>query len=178
MISDLSQVKLFVLDVDGVLTDGGLYMGAQGELAKRFDAKDGMGLSLLLRHGIKVAFLTGRGQGIVQRRAQELRIPYCFEGVKDKRRQLLQLAESLRLSADEIAYMGDDLNDLPAFAAAGHRFAPADGVAEVRQLADYVTQSRAGHGAVREVAEVLLKSRGLWDDIVREYLVEGQGDRQ
>lgn len=178
MAQDFSNLKLMIFDVDGVLTDGGLYMGAQGELAKRFDAKDGMGISLLLRHGIKVALLTGRGQGIVQRRAQELQIPYCFEGVKDKRWQLLQLVENLRLSADEVAYMGDDLNDLPAFSVVGFRFAPGDAVAELRSRADYVTEAAAGHGAVREVAELVLRSRDLWSDIVEDYSKQGQDDRQ
>ena len=124
----LQGICLLALDVDGVLTDGSINMGAQGELFKSFYAQDGLGISVALRSGLQIAIITGRKSEIIHRRAQELGIQMVQEGVKDKYLALEQLQNQLGLSRGQVAYMGDDLNDLPAFRAAGVTFAPADAV--------------------------------------------------
>lgn len=178
MENKLKQIRLLALDVDGVLTDGTLYIAAGGELCKGFNAKDGLGISCAVRHGIEVAIVTGRKSEIIHRRAEELGIKYLYEGIKDKYAAVEKLRSDLKLSRQEIAYMGDDLNDLPAFKAAGVSFAPADAAAEVVQAADFVTGACGGKGAVREVTEMLLKASGVWQEAVASYHKCGQGDRQ
>lgn len=174
----LASIKLLALDVDGVLTDASINISDQGELFKVFNAKDGMGISCALRSGVQIAIVTGRRSQIIHNRAQELGISLLREGVKDKYGELKLLADKLGLSKHQIAYMGDDLNDLPAFRAAGTAFAPADAVGEVKAAADFVTSADGGHGAVREAIERILRAQGIWEGIVASYLQSGQGDRQ
>ncbi len=174
----LRAIKLLALDVDGVLTDGSLCIGAEGETYKVFNAKDGMGISCALRCGLKVALITGRSSMIVKRRAEELGITILLQNVKDKNVALKTLSEKLRLMRCEIAYMGDDLNDLPAFACAGTTFAPADAAAEIKAAADTVTVATGGRGAVREVIESILKAQSQWQRLVAEYSACGCGDKQ
>ncbi|MBQ0066699.1 MAG: HAD-IIIA family hydrolase [Phascolarctobacterium sp.] len=175
---NFDKIKLLVLDADGVLTDGKLYIGANGEIAKCFSVLDGMGISLALRNGIDVAIITGRSGDIVKYRANELGIKHCYIGIKDKKEQLQKLMNTLNVGQDEVAYMGDDLNDLPSFAIAGLKMAVKNAVAEVLQNADYVTANNGGCGAVREVVEKILIAQKKWDKIVTEYLQQGQGDKQ
>lgn len=174
----LSAVKLLALDVDGVLTDGSINISNEGELFKAFNAKDGMGISCALRSGVQIAIVTGRKSKIIHNRAQELGIELLREGVKDKFAEMQRLCQELGLSKQQVAYMGDDLNDLPAFRAAGTAFAPDDAVGEVKAAADFVTAAAGGHGAVREAVERILRAQGVWEDIVTSYLCCGQGDRQ
>lgn len=174
----LAAIKLLALDVDGVLTDGSINISSNGELFKAFNAKDGMGISCALRSGIQIAIVTGRKSQIIHNRAQELGITLLREGVKDKFGELQSLSEELDLSPRQVAYMGDDLNDLPAFRAAGTAFAPADAVGEVKAAADFVTTVGGGHGAVREAIERILRAQGVWETIVASYFQSGQGDRQ
>lgn len=174
----LSAVKLLALDVDGVLTDGTIYIGTQGELCKGFNAKDGMGISCALRNGLKVAIITGRTSEIIRQRAQELGIAQVLEGVRDKHSALQQLAAELGLQQEEVAYVGDDLNDLPAFSAAGAAFAPADAADEVCDAADIILAHAGGRGAVREAIEMILQAQDKWQAIVAAYLACGQGDKQ
>lgn len=174
----ISKVKLLALDVDGVLTNGTINMGVDGELFKAFNAKDGLGVSCALRNGLKIAIITGRKSPIIHNRAQELGIKLLSEGVKDKYSELLRISKELNLSIEQVAYMGDDLNDLAGFRAAGVKFAPADAVEEVCAAADYITSKNGGHGAVREVIEKILSSQGLWQGIVTAYSSCGQGDKQ
>ena len=178
MQSSLKKIKLLALDVDGVLTDGSLYIGGEGEICKSFNAKDGLGISCALRNGVQVAIITGRRSAIIHRRAEELGITLLREGVNDKYAELQQLAQELEMERNAIAYMGDDLNDLPAFQAAGVAFAPADAVPEVAAAADFVMQRRGGAGAVREAIEMLLRAQDKWEQVVAAYLECGQGDRQ
>lgn len=173
-----SKIKMLVLDVDGVLTDGGIIIGNDGELAKRFNAQDGLGISSSIRHGMKVAIITGRQSSIVRHRAAELGITEVREKIRDKKRELFMLANSNGLMLEEIAYMGDDLNDMAPLRLAGLALAPANAVTEIREAADYVTSASGGHGAVREALEFIMKARGLWDEIVAEYSAAGQGDAQ
>lgn len=174
----LAGIKLLALDVDGVLTDGSINMGNEGELFKAFNAKDGMGVSIALRNGLQIAIITGRKSAIIHNRAKELGIALLSEGVKDKYAELQALQQKLKLKQAETAYMGDDLNDLPAFLAAGLAFAPADAVAEVRTAADVVTAEAGGHGAVRSAIEGILKAQGIWEKVVGSYQLSGQGDKQ
>ena len=174
----LQGICLLALDVDGVLTDGSINMGAQGELFKSFYAQDGLGISVALRSGLQIAIITGRKSEIIHRRAQELGIQMVQEGVKDKYLALEQLQNQLGLSRGQVAYMGDDLNDLPAFRAAGVTFAPADAVEEVREAASFVTDAAGGRGAVREAIAMILRAQNKWQQIVNAYLNAGQGDKQ
>lgn len=172
------RIKLLALDVDGVLTDGGLYIGEQGEVFKRFNAQDGMGISCALRSNLIIALITGRQSEIVSRRAAELGITEIYQGVKDKKGMLRMLAEKYALNLTEVAYMGDDLNDLPVFSIAGLACAPANAVSEVKSSAHFVSSKCGGDGAVREVIEAILKARGLWAQLVADYANDGQGDCQ
>ncbi len=174
----LRQIRLLVLDVDGVLTDGSINIGADGEIFKSFNAKDGLGISCALRSGLQIALLTGRRSAIIHRRAEELGITLICEGAKDKYAALTMLYKSLGLTREQTAYMGDDLNDLPAFIAAGIAFAPLDAAAEVCSAADYVAEALGGGGAVREVVEMILQAQEKWQEIVMAYMQAGQGDKQ
>ena len=174
----LSKIKLLALDVDGVLTDGAINMGENGELFKAFNAKDGLGISCALRNGLAIAIITGRKSPIIHNRASELGIKLLSEGVKDKYTELVRLQKELNLDRENVAYMGDDLNDLAAFRAAEIKLAPNDAVDEVKSAADYIASKNGGQGAVREVIVKILSSQGLWQGIVSAYACCGQGDKQ
>ena len=174
----LQKIKLLALDVDGVLTDGSIYISPAGEVFKGFNAKDGMGISCALRSGLQIAVITGRQSPIVERRCEELGITLLQQGVKDKRLALQQMAQKLGLVREEIAYMGDDLNDIPAFKASGLNLVPADAAIEVMAVADIITKASGGRGAVREAITMILAAQDNWNVIVNSYLNAGQGDKQ
>ena len=176
--ASLQKIKLLALDVDGVLTDGTIYISPAGEVFKGFNAKDGMGISCALRSGLQIAVITGRQSPIVQRRCEELGITLLQQGVKDKRLALQQMAQELGLVREEIAYMGDDLNDIPAFKASGLNLVPADAAMEVLAVADIITKASGGRGAVREAITMILAAQDNWNVIVNSYLNAGQGDKQ
>lgn len=178
LLLELQQIRLLAMDVDGVLTDGSLNIGAEGELFKAFNAKDGMGISLAMRNGLEIALITGRRSEIIHRRAEELGITLLYEDVKDKALQLKQIAAERGISLDEIAYMGDDLNDLPAMVQAGISFAPADAAKDVLKAVNAVASCNGGRGAVREIIELILEAQGKWENIVKAYMSHGQGDKQ
>lgn len=178
LLLELQQIRLLAMDVDGVLTDGSLNIGAEGELFKAFNAKDGMGISLAMRNGLEIALITGRRSEIIHRRAEELGITLLYECVKDKALQLKQIAAERGISLDEIAYMGDDLNDLPAMVQAGISFAPADAAKDVLKAVNAVASCNGGRGAVREIIELILEAQGKWENIVKAYMSHGQGDKQ
>ena len=176
--ASLQKIKLLALDVDGVLTDGTIYISPAGEVFKGFNAKDGMGISCALRNNLQIAVITGRQSPIVERRCEELGIKLFMQGVKDKRLALQKMAQELGLAREEIAYMGDDLNDIPAFKASGLNFVPADGSIEVLAVADIITKAKGGRGAVREAITMILAAQDNWEQIVNSYLTAGQGDKQ
>ena len=176
--ASLQKIKLLALDVDGVLTDGSIYISPAGEVFKGFNAKDGMGISCALRSGLQIAVITGRQSPIVERRCEELGITLLQQGVKDKRLALQQMAQELGLVREEIAYMGDDLNDIPAFKASGLNLVPADAAMEVLAVADIITKASGGRGAVREAITMILAAQDKWNVIVNSYLNAGQGDKQ
>ena len=176
--ASLQKIKLLALDVDGVLTDGTIYISPAGEVFKGFNAKDGMGISCALRNNLQIAVITGRQSPIVERRCEELGIKLFMQGVKDKRLALQKMAQELGLTREDIAYMGDDLNDIPAFKASGLNFVPADGSIEVLAVADIITKAKGGRGAVREAITMILAAQDNWEQIVNSYLTAGQGDKQ
>jgi 3-deoxy-D-manno-octulosonate 8-phosphate phosphatase (KDO 8-P phosphatase) len=154
----LSRVRALVLDVDGVLTDGGMYYAAAGQELKRFDSKDGMGLRLLQEAGIAVAWVTAEKNEIVLRRAEKLKVRDVYVGVEDKLEAFEAFLSARGIAPGEAAYMGDDLNDLGPLGAAGLPIAPADAVPAVRKAAAWVTARAGGHGAVREVCDAILSA--------------------
>lgn len=163
------RVRLLILDVDGVLTDGGIYVGPEGELFKPFNVRDGLGLTLWHRAGGRSAIITGRASRQVELRAHTLHITEVFQGKPDKRTAYGELKAKLGVSDAEVAYVGDDLIDLAIMLQAGFPAAPADAAAEAKGAACYVARSAGGHGAVRDVIEYLLKAQGKWDALVAPY---------
>lgn len=164
-----ARVRLLVLDVDGVLTDGRIYYGNDGEELKAFNIKDGLGIKLLQRAGIRVAIITGRQSEIVARRARELGIADVIQGREDKLEALRGLCRQQDLQVEACAYMGDDLPDLGAIHACGLGMTVADASHTVRQAADWLSTLDGGAGAVREACEFILSARGEWTDIEAEY---------
>lgn len=155
------MIRLLVLDVDGVLTDRGLYYGPAGEALKRFDVRDGLGIRLLQKAGVTVAIISGRGSEALAARARDLDIAELHMAVGDKGEVLARLATRLGLGRAEMAAMGDDLPDLPLFAGVGLRIAPADAEPEILAAADHVTARPGGHGAVRDAAHHILAVNGV-----------------
>jgi 3-deoxy-D-manno-octulosonate 8-phosphate phosphatase (KDO 8-P phosphatase) len=164
----LAAVELLVLDVDGVLTDGGLLMTPAGEVLRRYDVRDGLGLRLLAGAGLRLAFLSGAAGGAIEARARQLGIDHCLTAIRDKRAALAALQTTLGVTAAATAVVGDDLNDLAMRPLAGLLVAPADAVAPLRRQADLVLRRRGGHGAVRELAERILQARGVWQALARD----------
>lgn len=171
--SDFSQqarnIRLLALDVDGVLTDGRIYYGNEGEELKSFSIKDGLGIKLLQKGGVEVVIITGRSSQIVARRATELGIGEVMQGREDKLVALQEICSTRSLRLDECAYMGDDLPDLAAVTAAGLGMAPADAAAQLTAAADWVSDFGGGAGAVRQAAEQLLDWRGTLHTILAEF---------
>ena len=158
----LRQLRLLVLDVDGVLTDGGLWTTESGEVIKRFDVRDGLGLRLLREAGVEVAWLSGGKSGATEQRARYLGIARVLTGVGDKPAALSTLQAELGVSREESAFVGDDLNDLAVKPAIGLLVCTADAAAPLRRQADWVLDRNGGDGAVRRLAEEILKARGDW----------------
>ena len=155
------MIKLLVMDVDGTLTDGCIYVGAQGELMKAFDVRDGYAIAHILpEYGIVPVIITGRSSEIVSNRAKELGIAELHQGVSDKLKMLREIAAKYDVSAEEIAYIGDDLNDLPCIRYCGVTACPADAVSLVLEQVDYVCKHNGGRGAVREYIEWLVHAIG------------------
>jgi 3-deoxy-D-manno-octulosonate 8-phosphate phosphatase (KDO 8-P phosphatase) len=166
-----TEVKMLLLDVDGVLTDGAIsYTGAELE-TKTFNVKDGLGIRMLINSGIHVAIVTGRTSAALLRRSQELGIALVYEGVGDKAGLLDEILTATGLaSSGEVAFIGDDLPDIPLLKKVGLPIAVADAHPEVRRAARIVTSAGGGRGAVREVCELILKARGLWHRATAAYL--------
>ena len=156
--SRLSQVKLLALDVDGVLTDGGLYYSDSGEQFKKFNVKDGQGIKLVIRAGIEVAIITASTSMAVNHRAQNLGISHVFIGVENKLSVLENLCHQLNINLEQVAYIGDDINDIPVLKAVGCPITVADAMADNKSSAMYVTELAGGQGAVREICNYLLNN--------------------
>jgi len=153
------RVRLAIFDVDGVLTDGTIFIGPTGEAFKAFSILDGHGLKMLREAGIMTAILSGRSHRAVDRRAKELSIDHVIQGKSDKLPEFDKLIKRLKLAAKDCAYMGDDLPDLPVMRRCGLAVAPANAVKAVKDAAHHVTHARGGNGAVREMCELILRHR-------------------
>ena len=165
----LKTVRLLALDVDGTLTDGGVYYDDAGGETKRFHIHDGLGIVLAQMAGLKIVWITGRTSSIVQKRAGELKVPLVMQGVRDKGAALGEAAQSLDVPLAQCAFMGDDLNDLPGFATAAVCFAPANASPDILARADFVAGRNGGSGAVREVVDLILRARGDYEETVAVY---------
>ncbi len=155
----LKRIRALVLDVDGVLTDGGMYYGPGGEGLKRFNVKDGMGLGLVIEAGIAVALISGENSEILRRRAEKLKIADVFVGVEDKLKTMEGFLAAREIPLADAAYVGDDLNDLSPMSKVGLPIAVADAVPQIRKAAKWITSRRGGDGAVREVCDALVDAR-------------------
>lgn len=169
-------LRFLLFDVDGVLTDGRLHVSPDGELFKSFHVRDGLAIKLAQAGGLEVGILSARSSEIVERRAAEIGIAEIVQGASDKGTALRALLARKQLDAAEVAFMGDDLQDLGALGAAGFSAAPADATSEVRAVVDYVTAANGGQGAVRELVERLLVARGSWPAIVARLAAGGLPD--
>jgi len=153
------RVRLLCVDVDGVLTDAGMYYGPDGEVLKKFNTRDGLGLTRVRQVGVAVAIISGEDSAIVHARAAKLKIDNVFSGVSDKLEVVQSLCTRSQYALDEVAYIGDDLNDLAAMECVGLACAVADAAEPVKSAAHYVTQRRGGDGAVRELCELIVAAK-------------------
>ena len=169
------RVRLLVLDVDGVLTDGRMVISERGDELKFFHTHDGMGVNLARRCGIKVALVTGEKSPIAQTRGAKLGVEEVVLGARRKGEVIVELTQKHGVSLQDTAFMGDDILDLPAMERVGLAIAPANAVAEVRAMAHVVTRARGGEGAVRECVETILRAQGRWRDAVRAFVREHGG---
>jgi 3-deoxy-D-manno-octulosonate 8-phosphate phosphatase (KDO 8-P phosphatase) len=169
MQNKLAGIKLLLLDVDGILTDGRIIYDNQGNELKAFDVKDGHGLKMLQRADIQVGIITGRTSEVVTRRARELGVEILYQGALQKIEPYRKILKDHDLKDDQVAYMGDDIVDLPILRRVGFSVTVADAVPDVIPLVDYVTLRSGGRGAVREVCDMILKACGRWDDLTTRY---------
>lgn len=156
----LRQIRLVATDVDGVLTDAGMYYSESGDEWKKFNTRDGMGIKLLQRAGLITAIVTQERTRLVARRAEKLAIPELHQGVMDKLPLIREMAARHGFSLSQVAYIGDDVNDLESLKAVGFSASPADGMPEIRRRVDYVCRKKGGEGAVRELADMILEAQG------------------
>ncbi|HJS24485.1 MAG TPA: HAD hydrolase family protein [Pyrinomonadaceae bacterium] len=175
MTSDLSsevqqraaRIKLLLMDCDGVLTDGRIWLFENGEEQKGFHTRDGLGIDLWHRAGLSSGIISGRESSAVERRARALGMTYIWQGRADKEQVFAETLSKARVTNEEVAYIGDDLNDIPLMLRSGLGVAVADASLETRLQAHYVTNLAGGYGAVREVIELILKAQGRWADLIR-----------
>lgn len=165
-----AKIRLLILDVDGVLTDGKIIVDDKGDEIKNFDVQDGQGLKFLLKAGLEVAIISGRESRAVDCRAKGLGITEIFQGIEDKKSALNRLIQDKGLKIDEVCCIGDDIPDIPMFSQAGFSIAVSNAVPEVLKAADFITKSKGGDGAVREVCELILKTQGKWVDIISNFV--------
>ncbi len=175
---DLGRIELLVLDVDGVLTDGTVVLHSDGSESKAFSLLDGHGIKMWKRAGLEVALLSGRPSPATRHRAAQLQIEHVLEGCHPKLPALKDLIRQLGLTASRVAYVGDDLLDIPPLRYVGFGAAVANAVDELKDYADWVTTRPGGHGAVREVIEHLLKGGGRWEALMERYLTDPESSVQ
>jgi len=167
----IKKIKLLILDVDGVMTDGRIVFDSNGVETKFFNVKDGHGIKMLQRSGIEVGIISGRESQVVANRAVELGIVHVFQKSLDKLVPYRQMLETTGLTDEQVAFVGDDVIDLPILRRVGFAAAVADAVAEVFPHVHFVTKNRGGWGAVREVCDLILKTQGTWEGITARYYV-------
>lgn len=169
MIAKARKIKLIVLDVDGTMTDGTIFLNNDGIETKAFNVKDGFSIVNGIKEGLKFGIITGRKSALVDKRAEELGIEYVFQGIGNKVEKLDELLKDLNLTYEEVAYMGDDVNDLSVIKVAGLSAAPCDAVEEVLSKTHIVTKAMGGKGAVREFVEFIMKAQNKWENVVKRY---------
>lgn len=165
----LAKIKLLLLDVDGVLTDGRIIYDNQGNEIKSFDVKDGHGLKLIQRAGIRVGIITGRSSHVVANRAKELGIDILYQGALSKLEPYRQILADLQIEDAQVAYVGDDVVDLPILRRVGFSATVADAVPDLLPLVDYVCHRPGGRGAVREICDLLVRASGRWEELTNRY---------
>ena len=165
-----ARIKLFLMDCDGVLTDARIWVLENGEDQKSFSTRDGLGLELLHRAGIRSGVISGRVSSALTRRAEKLGMSYVRQGCEDKKQAFAEIVADAGLANADVAFAGDDLNDIPLMRQSGLAIAVADAALETRQHAHYITEAPGGHGAVREAIELILKAQNKWDEMLRHYL--------
>lgn len=163
------DIKILVLDVDGTLTDGKIYLSANGELMKAFNIKDGYALARLTQYGIIPVIITGRESKIVEQRCKELKISEIYQGIQNKAFQLRQVCAKFNVDLKQCAYIGDDLNDIDSMRLCGHTAAPADAVTGVCEQVDYVCNRKGGDGAVREYCDYLVENLDKKGEEAKDY---------
>ena len=166
-----SKIKLLLLDVDGVLTDGSIIYNEAGQEVKIFNVKDGLGIKLAQSAGIRIGIITGRAAATVKKRADELDIEILYQGQQDKLEAYEEIKKQFNLTDDQIAFIGDDLNDLKLIQQVGLSFGVNDACEEIKQEVDYITAKPGGKGAVREIIELILKKQGKWQELIDSYYV-------
>lgn len=169
MIEKLKKIKLLLLDVDGVLTDGKIIIDDNGTESKAFNVRDGHGLKMLKRTDVQVGIITGRKSHVVEHRAKELGIEILYQGVRNKLEPYEEILNNLSLSDEQIAYVGDDIVDLPVMRRVGASFTVGDASVDVKKYADYTLSFGGGNGAVREVCELILRSQDNWRELTSRY---------
>jgi 3-deoxy-D-manno-octulosonate 8-phosphate phosphatase (KDO 8-P phosphatase) len=166
----IKKIKLVALDVDGVMTNGGIILGSDGNEYKTFQVKDGTGITLGRYAGLKFAIISGRYSKVIDVRAKELMIDVVYQDVMEKIKVYDDIKEKFKLRDENICFVGDDVIDIPVMEKCGFAAAPDDAVHEVRKTADYICEKAGGDGCVREVMELILKKQGLWDRALKRYL--------
>jgi 3-deoxy-D-manno-octulosonate 8-phosphate phosphatase (KDO 8-P phosphatase) len=169
-IEKIKQLKLLILDVDGVLTDGRLFFDQQGNEYKCFHARDGHGLKLLKQTGVEIAVISGRSSATVALRMKNLGIEHVYQGHENKRMAFQEILQNLQLTPNQVAHVGDDLLDLPIMTQVGFAIAVQDANFAVKQYADWCTQTLGGQGAVREVCDLIMQVQGSFDKVLQGYL--------
>ncbi|MEQ8253907.1 MAG: HAD hydrolase family protein [Smithellaceae bacterium] len=165
----LQHIKILIMDVDGVMTDGRIIINDDGRETKNFDVRDGHGIKLVQRYGIEVALLTGRQSEVVKHRANELGITEVHQKIFNKKEVFTEILQKNNLNANQAAFIGDDIIDIPVLKEAGFSATVADAIDIVKKTVDYVTKNKGGRGAVREVCEMLLQAQGRWPEIAAKY---------
>jgi 3-deoxy-D-manno-octulosonate 8-phosphate phosphatase (KDO 8-P phosphatase) len=163
------RIKLLLMDCDGVLTDGRIWIFENGEEQKGFHTRDGLGIDLWHRAGLQSGIISGRTSTAVERRARALGMTYIWQGRSDKEQVFAETLAQAGMTTPEVAYIGDDLNDIPLMLQSGLGVAVADATPETREHAHYVTKLAGGYGAVRELIELILKAQGRWADLIHRY---------
>ena len=170
----MKDIKLLILDIDGTLTDGKIYIDNNGNEMKSFNVKDGLAISKLIKYGLECAIITGRKSNIVEYRSKELGIKYVYQKVTNKLDTIEMILKDLKISFNNCAYIGDDINDLEAIKNVRFSACPSDAVYEVKENCDFVSKFKGGEGAVREIIEYIFKERNEWSNIIMDYTCNNQ----
>jgi len=169
MIERIKPILLLILDVDGVMTDGKIIMDDTGRETKHFNVKDGHGIKMLIRYGVDVAIITGRQSGVIEHRARDLGITEVYQNILNKVEIFNDILKKKHLSCEQVAYIGDDIVDIPLLRRVGFSVAVADAVPEVKASANYVTKKTGGDGAVREICDLILQCQDKWVGVIQKY---------